>query len=83
MKGNTVIEQTELASLSQGEAAFVRLWPKLREHGFTTFDTIPRLNLTIAQTRFSCPILGGSNSTDAQLLTDWLNNLHKVESLER
>ena len=44
-------EEIECASLSVGEAAFVRL-AKLRAHGFHTFDTIPRLNPTVARTKF-------------------------------
>ena len=46
--GLTQDEEIECASLSVGEAAFVRLWSKLRAHGFHTFDTIPRLNPTVA-----------------------------------
>ena len=72
-------EGKELVSLSLGEAAFVRLWPKLRACGFNTFDTIPRLNPTIAQTKFFCPILGSADTADTLLLTEWLNNLLKVE----
>ena len=40
IRGLTKDEERESASLSMGEAAFVRLWPKLR--AFHTFDTIPR-----------------------------------------
>jgi len=72
-------EGKELVSLSLGEAAFVRLWPKLRACGFNTFDTIPRLNPTIAQTNLFCPILGSADTADTLLLTEWLNNLLKVE----
>jgi hypothetical protein len=57
----------------------VRLWPKLRARGFNTFDTIPRLNLTIARTKFSCPILGSADTADTLLLTEWLNNLREME----
>ena len=78
-KDNTKAETTELAVLSQGESAFVKLWPKLRANGFTTFDTIPRSSTTIARTRFSCPILREVNATDAQVLTEWLNSLHRIE----
>ena len=48
IRGLTKDEEKEFASLSMGEAAFVRLWPKLRAHGFQTFDNIPRLNPTVA-----------------------------------
>ena len=47
IRGLTKDEEIECASLSVGEAAFVRLWPKLRAHGFHTFDTIPRHNPTV------------------------------------
>jgi len=57
-------EGKKLVSLSLGEAAVVRLWPKLRARGFNTFDTIPRLNPTIARTKFSCPILGSADTAD-------------------
>jgi len=50
IRGLTKDEEIECASLSVGEAAFVRLWPKSRAHGFHTFDTIPRLNPTVART---------------------------------
>jgi len=57
----------------------VRFWPKLRAHGFHTFDTIPRLSPTVARTKFSCLILGSADTTDTLLLTKWLNNLREVE----
>jgi len=62
-----------------GEAAFVRLWPKLRAHGFHTFETIPRLNPSVARTKFSCLILGKADVVDTLLLTEWLDKLWKVE----
>jgi len=62
-----------------GEAAFVRLWPKLRAHGFHTFDTILRLNPLVACTKFSCPILGKVDVVDTLLLTEWLDKLRKME----
>ena len=74
-----VDEETECASLSVGEAAFVRLWPKLRAHGFHTFNTIPRLKTSIARTKFSCLILGKADVADTLLLTEWLDKLRKVE----
>jgi len=57
----------------------VRLWPKLRARGFNTLDTSPRLNPTIARTKFSNTILGTVDTADTLLLTDWLNNLWEVE----
>ena len=47
--------------------------------GFHTFDTIPRLNPSVARTKFSCPILGKADAADTLLLTEWLNKLRKVE----
>ena len=41
IRGLTKDEERECASLSMGEAAFVRLWPKLRAHGFHTFGHYP------------------------------------------
>jgi len=72
-------EEIECTSLSVGEAAIVRLWPKLRAHGFHTFDTIPRLNPSVARTNISCPILGNADKADTLLLTEWLDKLRKVE----
>jgi len=72
-------KEKELVSLSLGEAAFVRLGPKLRARGINTFDTSLRLNPTIARTKFSYTILGSADTADTLLLTDWLNNLREVE----
>jgi len=57
----------------------MRLWPKLRAHGFHTFDTIPRLNPSVARTKFSCPILGKADVADTLLFTEWFDKLRKVE----
>jgi len=78
-RGLSKDEEIQCASLSVREAAFVRLWHKLRAHGFHTFDTIPRLNPSVARTKFSCPILGKANAADTLLLTEWLDKLRKVE----
>jgi len=78
-RGLTKDKEKECASLSVGVAAFVRLWPKLRAHGFHTFDTILRVNPTVARTKFSCPILGSADTADTLLLIKWLNNLREVE----
>ena len=74
-------EAKKLVSLSLGEAAFVRIWPILRARGLNTFDAIPRLNPTIARTKFSCQILGSADTADTLLLrlAEWLNNLREVE----
>ena len=70
IRGLTKDEEIECASLSVGEAAFVRLWPKVRAHRFHTFDTIPRLNPSVARTKFSCPILGTADAVDTLLPTE-------------
>jgi len=77
IRGLTKDEEIECASLSVGEAAFVRHWPKLRAHGFHNFDTIPGLNLTVARTKFSCLILGDVDTANTLLLTEWLDKLRK------
>ena len=79
IRGLTKDEEIEYTSLSVGEAAFVKLWLKLRAHGFRTFDTIPRLDPTVARTKFSCPILCNADTADTLLLTEWLDKLRKVE----
>ena len=89
IRGLTKDEEKEFASLSMGEAAFVRLWPKLstwvphlRHHSQTEPYRcpipIPRLNPTVARTRFSCLILGSADTVDILMLTEWLNNLREV-----
>jgi len=70
IRGLSKDEERESASLSMSEAAFVRLWPKLRAHGFHTFDTIPRLDPSVARTKFSCLILGKADVADTLLLTE-------------
>ena len=57
----------------------MRFWPKLRAHGFHTFESIPRLNPTVARTKFSCPILGNAETADTLMLTEWLDKLRKVK----
>jgi len=57
----------------------VRLWLKLRAHGSHTFDTIPRLNPSVARTKFSCPILGNAHAANNLPLTEWLDRLRKVK----
>jgi len=57
----------------------VRLRPKLRAHGFHTFDPIPRLNPSVARTKFSCLILGNADTADNLLLTEWLDKLREAE----
>jgi len=79
IRGLTKDEEIECASLSVGEAAFVRLWPTLRTHGFHTFDTIPRINPSVARTKFSCPILGKADAANTFLFTEWLDKLRKVQ----
>ena len=78
-RGLTKDQEIECASLSVGEAAIVRLRPKSRAHGFHTFDPIPRLNPSVARTKFSCPILGNPVTADTLLLTEWLDKLQNVE----
>ena len=76
IRGLTKDKEIECASLSVGEAAFVRLWPKLRAHGFHAFDTVPKLNPTM---KFSCPVLCNADMADTLLLTEWLDKLRKVK----
>ena len=70
IRGLTKDEEIECTSLSVGEAAIVRLWPKLRAHGFHTFNNIPRSNPLVAQTKFSCLILSKADAADTLLLTE-------------
>jgi len=40
---------------------------------------LPRLNPSVARTKFSCPILGNADTADTLLLTEWLDKLQNVE----
>jgi len=63
----TMDERKELASLSVEEAESLA---QLKTHGFQTFDSIPKLNPTIARKKFSCPILSSVDTADTLLLTE-------------
>jgi len=54
IRGLTKDEEIECASLSVGEAAFVRLLPKLRAYGFHTFDIF--LDLILRSPERSFPV---------------------------
>ena len=55
IRGLTKGEERESASLSMGEATFVRLWPKLRAHGFHTFDTMVWVNWRPSRSHWPFP----------------------------
>ena len=50
--------------------------PKLIQAGYTTLDSIPRLNKR-SGTRFYCPALKGVDSTTQDKVSKWIQLLHK------
>ena len=60
-KGDEGLED-EFMELKAGEQAFMAVRPKLIQAGYTTLDSIPRLNKR-SGTRFYCPALKGVDST--------------------
>jgi len=75
----TVVEQKALHIFQGGEAAFNKLWPKLRRAGFTSFDTIPHQATKATSTSCCCPILGSAEAVHSLLLNDWLHTLTTIE----
>ena len=62
--------------LKAGEQAFMAVRPKLIQAGYTTLDSIPRLNKR-SETRFYCPALKGVDSTTQERVSKWIQLLHK------
>jgi len=66
----------EFMELKVGEQAFMAARPKLIQAGYTTLDSIPRLNER-SGTRFYCPALKGVDSTTQGRVSKWIQLLHK------
>jgi hypothetical protein len=74
-KGDVALED-ELMELKVGEQAFMATRPKLIQAGYTTLDSIPRLNKR-SGTIFYCPALKGVDSTTQDKVSKWIQLLHK------
>ena len=51
-------------------------WPKLIQAGYTTLDSIPRIQKG-SGTRFYCPALKGVDSKTQEKVSKWIQLLHK------
>jgi len=60
----------------KGELAFLATRPKLTQAGYTSLDSIPRTQKGDA-TRFFCPALKGVDSRTQEIVTKWIQLLHK------
>jgi len=62
--------------LKSGEQAFMATRPRLIQAGYTTLDSIPRINQG-SGTRFYCPALKGVDSRTQYEVSKWIQLLHK------
>jgi len=62
--------------LKSGEQAFMATRPKLIQAGYTTLDSIPRIQKG-SGTRFYCPALKGVDSKTQERVLKWIQLLHK------
>jgi len=74
-KWDDVLED-ELMELKSGEQAFMATRPKLIQAGYTTLDSIPRIQKG-SGTRFYCPALKGLDSRTQEKVSKWIQLLHK------
>jgi len=68
--------EDELTELKHGEQAFLSTRPKLIQAGYTTLDSIPRIQKG-SRTRFYCPALKGIDSKTQDTVSRWFQLLHK------
>jgi len=68
--------EDELIELKSGEQAFMSTRPKLIQAGYTTLDSIPRIQKG-SGTRFYCPALKGVDSKTQERVSRWIQLLHK------
>jgi len=67
--------EDELTDLRNGEQAFMAVRPKLIRAGYTTLDSIPRIQKGNG-VRFYCPPLKGVDSKTQESVTRWIQKLH-------
>ena len=68
--------EDELLELISGEKFFMTIRPKLIRAGYTTLDSIPRIQKG-SGTRFYCPALKGVDRKTQERATRWIQLLHK------
>jgi len=68
--------EDELTELDKGEQAFMSTRPKLIQAGYTTLDSIPRIQKG-SRTRFYCPALKGIDSKTQETESRWIQLLRK------
>jgi len=68
--------EDELTELKKGEQAFMSTRPKLIQAGYTTLDSIPRIQKG-SGTRFYCPALKGLDSKPQEIVSRWIQLLRK------
>jgi len=68
--------EDELTELKKGEQAFMSTRQKLIQAGYTTLDSIPRIQKR-SRTRFYCPALKGIDSKTQDTVSRWMQLLHK------
>jgi len=68
--------EDDLTELTKGEQAFLSTRPKLIQSGYTTLDSIPRIQKG-SRTRFYCPALKGIDSKTQDTVSKWIRLLHK------
>jgi len=64
----------ELTELNKGEQAFMSTRPKLIQAGYTTLDSIPRIQKG-SRTRFYCPALKGIGHETQETVSRWIQLL--------
>ena len=74
-KSDDVLED-ELMELKSGDQAFMATRPKLIQAGYTTLDSIPRIQKG-SGTRFYCSALKGVDSKTRERVSKWIQLLHK------
>ena len=68
--------ENKLIDLRKGEQAFMAVRPKLIRAGYTTLDSIPRIQKGSGN-RFYCPPLKGVDGVTQESVTRWIQKLHK------
>jgi len=82
LKNNALLDkwdealEDELMELKKGELAFLATRPELIQAGYTSLDSIPRIQKG-SVTRFFCPALKGVDSRTQEIVSKWIQLLHK------
>ena len=74
-KQDEVLED-ELMELKSGQQAFIATRPKLIQAGYTTLDSIPRIQKG-SGTRFYCHALKGVDRRTQEIVSKWIQLLQK------